>query len=100
MNKLDIINKTVGLYFSLDPVKTVNADLLVMKLIAVKLCLVLSDSTEDEVARYYRTTVPKMKARIYELEIANLTSGGELDEVYYKLKAYLSEILEQLKINK
>lgn len=93
MNKLNIINKTVGLFFCTDLQKTVEPDLVEVKLMAVKLCLALGDSTEKEVAEYYNTTVPKMNARLHELELKNILSGGQLDDDYNRLKKYLSELL-------
>lgn len=93
MNKLNIINKTVGLFFCTDMQKNVEPDLVEVKFMAVKLCLVLTDSTEKEVAEYYNTTVPKMNARLHELELKNILSGGQLDDDYNRLKTYLSELL-------
>jgi len=93
MNKLNIINNTVGLFFTTDLQKTVEPDLVEVKFMAVKLCLVLTDSTEGEVAEFYNTSVDKMNARLHELELKNILSGGQLDNDYNRLKKYLSELL-------
>lgn len=99
MNKLELINNTVGLYFSVDMKKTLKRGLVATKLIACKLCLVLTESTIDEVAKYYNTTVPKLEARMHELELHNIMSDGSLNKDYYKLKTYLSELLTNININ-